>query len=85
MIGLSRPRHNHTFEGLALDERLAAKDASPRCGLLVVDIDTGNIVEWLRYEHTIDELYDVAVIPGVRQAEAIGFRADDIQREIVPG
>jgi hypothetical protein len=27
----------------------------------------------------------VAVIPGVRQAEAVGFRADDIQREIVPG
>ena len=63
VIGLSRPRRNKTFEGLALDERLAAKDAVPRCGLYVVDID----------EHTIDELYDVAVLPGVRQAEAVGF------------
>ena len=53
--------------------------------LQIVDIDTGNAVEWLRYEHTIEELYDVAVIPGVRQAEAVGFRADDIQREIIPG
>jgi uncharacterized protein (TIGR03032 family) len=85
VIGLSRPRRNLTFEGLALDERLRAKDAVARCGLQVVDIDTGNAVEWLRFGHTIEELYDVAVIPGVRQAEAIGFRADDIQREIIPG
>jgi len=85
VIGLSRPRRNRTFEGLALDARLSAKDAVARCGLLVVDIDTGNTVEWLRYEHTIEELYDVAVIAGVRQAEAVGFRAGDIQREIIPG
>jgi uncharacterized protein (TIGR03032 family) len=85
IIGLSRPRRNQTFAGLALDERLAAKDAVPRCGLLVVDLDSGNIVEWLRFEHTIDELYDVAVLPGVRQAEAVGFVADDIQREISVG
>src|SRR5215470_15202382 len=82
VIGLSRPRRNQTFEGLALDQRLAAKDAAARCGLLIVDIDSGNTLAWLRFEHTIDELYDVAVLPGVRQAEAIGFVADDIQREI---
>jgi uncharacterized protein (TIGR03032 family) len=82
IIGLSRPRRNQTFAGLALDERLREKDAAARCGLLVVDIDTGQAVEWLRFEHTIEELYDVAVLPGVRQAEAIGFVADDIQREI---
>ena len=70
----SRPRRNRTFEGLALDERLSAKDAVARCGLQVVDIDTGTR-QRLRYEHTIEELYDVAVIPGVRQAEAVGFRA----------
>ena len=31
VIGLSRPRRNKTLEGLALDERLAAKDVVPRC------------------------------------------------------
>lgn len=82
VIGLSRPRRNHTFDGLALDERLAARDAAARCGLIIVDIDTGRTVEWLRFEHTIEELYDVAVLPGVRQAEAIGFVGEDIQRAI---
>lgn len=82
VIGLSRPRHGGTFSGLALDQTLGAKDAVARCGLIVVDIDSGNTVEWFRFEHTIDELYDVAVLPGVRAAEAIGFKTDDIQRMI---
>lgn len=82
VIGLSRPRHGGAFSGLVLDQRLADKDAAARCGLVIVDLESGSIVEWLRFEHTIGELYDVAVLPGVRSAEAIGFKFDDIQREI---
>jgi hypothetical protein len=37
------------------------------------------VEEWLRFEHTIDELYDVAVLPGVRQAEAIGLIGPEIE------
>jgi len=82
VIGLSRPRHNQTFEGLALQDLLKAKDATPRCGLIVIDTVTGNTVSWLRFNHTVEELYDVAVLEGVRQAEAIGFRGEDIQHQI---
>ena len=82
VIGLSRPRHGGTFSGLALDQRLSEKDAVARCGVLVVDIDRGNAIEWARFAHTIDELYDVAVLPGARAAEAIGFKSDEIEREI---
>jgi uncharacterized protein (TIGR03032 family) len=82
VIGLSRPRQGGSFAGLALDQRLADREAVARCGLIVVDILSGAIVEWLRFEHTIEELYDVAILPGVRSAEAIGFKFDDIQREI---
>ncbi len=82
VIGLSRPRRNHTFEGLELQDRLVEKDTAPRCGLLIVDTTDGRTVEWLRFEHTIDELYDVAVLPGVRQAEAVGFKDDSIERLI---
>ena len=82
VIGLSRPRRGEAFAGLALDERLSQKDAVARCGVLVVDIDTGNAVEWLRFEHSIEELYDVAILPNVRAAEAIGFKSDEIQRDI---
>ncbi len=82
VIGLSRPRRNKTFEGLELDERLAAKDAEPRCGLIVVDLRSGRTIEWLRFEHTIEELYDVAVLPGVVQPEVVGFRGEGIAQTI---
>ncbi|MBU8540645.1 TIGR03032 family protein [Falsiroseomonas tokyonensis] len=82
VVGLSRPRGNQTFEGLPLGRLLAEKDAAPRCGLLVVDTQTGQIAQWMRFEHTIDELYDVAVLPRVRQAEAIGFKGDEIERAV---
>jgi uncharacterized protein (TIGR03032 family) len=82
VIGLSRPRYGQTFSGLALDQRLSEKDTVARCGAVIVDIDTGTAIEWLRFEHTIEELYDVAVLPGARAAEAVGFKSDDIEREI---
>jgi uncharacterized protein (TIGR03032 family) len=80
VIGLSRPRRNHTFSGLALDERLAAKGAEPRAGLIAVDLTSGAVAAWLRFTHTIEELYDVAALPCVVQAEAIGFKGDEIER-----
>ena len=82
VIGLSRPRRNKTFEGLELDERLAAKDAEPRCGLIVVDTRNGRTVEWLRFERLVEELYDVAILPGVVQPEVIGFKGDGIAQAV---
>jgi uncharacterized protein (TIGR03032 family) len=82
VIGLSRPRHNQTFEGLELEAALAGKDAAARCGLLIVDTETGRTAEWLRFEHSIDELYDVAIIHGSAQAEAIGFRGEEIESAV---
>jgi energy-converting hydrogenase Eha subunit B len=52
--------------------------------LVVVDTETGQTVQWLRFEHMIDELYDVALLPGVRQAEALGFQGDDLAGAIEP-
>ncbi|MBW4683092.1 MAG: TIGR03032 family protein [Microcoleus vaginatus WJT46-NPBG5] len=82
VVGLSKPRHNKTFTGLPLDENLAAKDAEARCGLQVIDLRTGDIVHWLRIEGMIEELYDVAIIPGVRRPMALGFKTDEIRRVI---
>lgn len=84
VVGVSRPRGNQTFEGLAIQDLLVAKDAAPRCGLLVIDTETGRTREWLRFEHTIDELYDVAVLPGVAQAEAIGLAGEGVARHVSP-
>ena len=49
IVGLSRPRHDKTFSGLALDAVLAAKGAEARCGLHVIDLQTGDTVHWVRW------------------------------------
>ena len=85
VIGLSKPRENRTFTGLPLDEELVRRDAEPRCGLMVVDLRTGDAVHWLRIEGVVEELYDVAVLPGVRRPMAIGLKTDEIRRMITVG
>lgn len=66
VIGLSRPREQGTFSGLALEDRLKGYRIEPRCGLMVVDLETGSAVEWLRISGAIEELFDVAVLPATR-------------------
>jgi uncharacterized protein (TIGR03032 family) len=84
VVGLSRPRHNQTFEGLELQDSLIAKDTQPRCGILVVDTLTGRSAHWLRFTHSIHELYDVAIIQGARQAEAISLKGEYLEGMVQP-
>ncbi len=84
-IGLSLPRDNRTFNDLPLNEELSRRGAEPRCAILVVDLRTGDTVHWVRFTGVVRELYDVAVMPGVRQPAAIGFRSDEIRRVITVG
>lgn len=82
IVGSSQSRQDRTFTGLALDARLKEQKAEARCGLWVVDLRTGSVVHWLRLEGVVIELYDVAVLPGVRRPMALGFQSDEIQRLI---
>lgn len=82
IVGLSLPREVRTFQGLPLDAALAQKGSAPRCGLIIVDLETGETVAWMRLEGVVRELYDVAFLAGVRQPSAIGFKTDEIMRLI---
>jgi uncharacterized protein (TIGR03032 family) len=85
IAGISKPRHNKTFSGLALEDNLQQKQTEPRCGLLVIDLRSGDIVHWLRIEGIVSELYDVVAIPGVIRPMAIGFKSDEIRRIVTMG
>ncbi|MGQ0502419.1 MAG: TIGR03032 family protein [Panacagrimonas sp.] len=82
VIGLSKARHDRTFAGLPLQERLAQKNASARCGLQVVDLKTGDARHWLRIEGAVEEIYDVVVLPGVVRPKALGFKTDEIRHKV---
>ena len=73
IIGMSKPRREHAFWNLPLQKNLDDKGASPRCGLQVIDLTTGAVVHWLRIEGRIEELFDVAVLPGVVRPKAMSF------------
>lgn len=82
VIGLSEPRHNKTFSGLALDDNLKQHKVEARCGLYIIDLTTGDIVHWVRLEGLVSELYDVVVLPDRRNTAAVGFKSDEIRRVI---
>jgi uncharacterized protein (TIGR03032 family) len=82
LIGLSEPRENKTFAGLPLQDRLAEKQAEPRCGVYVVNIRTGDIAHWLRIQGVVRELYDVIALPGITRPKMIGFRNEEIRRMV---
>jgi uncharacterized protein (TIGR03032 family) len=85
VVGLSRPRDDKTFGGLALEQELANRGADARCGLQIIDLRDGTIAHWLRVEGLVRELYDVAALPGVSRPMAFGFKTDEIQRTIAMG
>jgi len=82
VIGLSLPRHDKTFTGLFLQERLGSSGAQPRCGLLIIDLRSGDAIEWLRMEDPVRELYDVMILPGVKRPRLVGFMTDEIRTRV---
>lgn len=81
LVGVSLPRRLG-FLGLALDEELRRRDAAARCALLVVDLRSGDVVHWLRFDSHITELYDVAIVPGVQRPGCLGFQTNEIRQLI---
>ena len=82
IVGLSQPRENRTFSGLALDDALAQRKASPICALMVIDLRSGGIVHWLKIEGVLQELYDVVILPQTHRPQALGLKTDEIRRVI---
>ncbi len=85
IVGLSRPRRERAFEGLALDEELARRNVEPTCGLYVIDLRSGETAHWLRLGGVVNELYDVVVLPGVTRPTVLGMQSDEVERTIAVG
>jgi hypothetical protein len=67
-VGLSKPR-NQRFEGLQLDEELKKRDAEPWCGVQIVSLTNGDVLNWIRFEGDITEIFDISFLPNVRQPD----------------
>jgi uncharacterized protein (TIGR03032 family) len=61
-IGLSKLRtSSSTFHDLPIANK------SVFCGIAIVDINTWNTIGYLKYENSVDEIYDVRILPGKRR------------------
>ncbi len=63
-IGLSQVREN-IFGGLPLTDRLSARV----CGVWAVNIRSGKIIGFLRFEGAVQEIFDVQLLPGIEYPE----------------
>ena len=81
LIGLSKAR-NRSFSGLALDEQLARRNAEARCGIVVVDLESGDLLHHLRIEGVVEELFDVTVLGGAIRPMLLGFKTDEIKQMV---
>jgi uncharacterized protein (TIGR03032 family) len=85
IVGVSLARdENKTFTGLRLEDRLRAERVAPRCMIAVINLKTGDLENWIHISPPITEIYDVALLPGVRNPHLIGMQKEDIRFIINP-
>ncbi len=68
-IGLSQVRETAIFSGIQITERLTESDRN--CGVWVVDIRTGQLVAFLRFEDAVQEIFGVALMRGASYPEVV--------------
>ena len=61
-VGLSQVRESAVFSGISLTERVSERN----CGVWVVDIRSGQVVAFLKFEDAVQEVFAVALLPGIR-------------------
>ena len=83
-IGLSRIRETSTFGGVPIAEN---RDHL-KCGVGVVDLRTGELVSQFEFNTGVEEIFDVTIVPQVRQMAMRGpHHAEDGSNAVwtVPG
>lgn len=68
IIGMSRARETSVFGGVPICE----KPDEMRCGVVLVDLKSGQCVAYLEFTSGVEELFDVQVVPGSRRTVVCG-------------
>jgi len=73
-VGLSQVRETAVFSGIQITERL--QEAERTCGVWVIDIRRGHVVAFLKFEEAVQEVFAVALLPGMRFPDLINDDAE---------
>jgi uncharacterized protein (TIGR03032 family) len=76
-IGVSKLRKSHTFSDLSI------ADKEIKAGVVIVDIRTGETVGEIKYENSVDELYDVHILDGYKRVNLLNYQQSLRQRALI--
>ncbi|AJA08537.1 TIGR03032 family protein [Sphingopyxis fribergensis] len=79
LVTLSKPREE-TFAGLPIDKQISIGGGTPWCGVMVVELASGNIIEWLRFHGPQSELFDIVAMPEILCPSAVAPRSAEADR-----
>lgn len=66
-IGLSQVRESAIFSGIPITKRLKERT----CGVWVVNIKTGQIAGFIKFQGAVQEIFSVELLPGIRFPEIL--------------
>ncbi len=78
-VGLSKIRKTSAMDGVPLAER--REDL--RCGVAVIDLQTGGVVATVDFQTAVEEVFDVQVLVGQRFPEVLGLQKETVQHTFV--
>jgi uncharacterized protein (TIGR03032 family) len=78
-VGLSKIRESSAFGDLPI----TAKGIDLECGIWVIDLRSGQVVQLMRFEAGIEEIFAVEVLAGLRYPDILGFQQETIQGAFV--
>ena len=81
IVTASKPRDG-SFKDLELQGEIEKRDGEAWCGVFVINLRHGDIVEWIKLDGAIAELFDLSVLPGLRCPMSLGVSTLEIQNTI---
>jgi uncharacterized protein (TIGR03032 family) len=81
IVTVSMPRDG-SFKGLELEDEIRARGGTAWCGVCIVELRSGDIVQWIRLDGFIKELFDVGLLPAVQCPMAVGVDTPELQHTI---
>ena len=81
IVTASKPRDG-SFKELVLQGEIEKRDGEAWCGVFVINLRHGDIVEWIKLDGAIAELFDLAVLPGLLCPMSLGVGTLEIQNTI---
>ena len=78
-VGLSKIRESKMFGNLPI----ATKGIDLRCGIWVLDLRSGQVVQFMEFQAGVEEIFAVEVLAGQRFPEIVGFEQETVQGAFV--